>query len=167
MKIKTISYQRVVNLGNYESKRLELFAEVQEGEDEEVAISALMEKVEGFQRSKELADFFETAPQPPSKKAQKAWQDFYNSQHERWIQGNEQPPPVNTIEDVDPRLRTPELERAFKMREIETAIASGGYSVLDVLMGQPMVDALNQIDPENSYSLVGYDDEFEDDEIYE
>ncbi|MEH2371964.1 hypothetical protein [Nostoc sp.] len=46
MKIKTISYQRVVNLGNYESKRLELFAEVQEGEDEEVAISALMEKVE-------------------------------------------------------------------------------------------------------------------------
>ncbi|MEH2459146.1 hypothetical protein [Nostoc sp.] len=46
MKIKTISYQRVVNLGNYESKRLELFAELQEGEDEEVAISALMEKVE-------------------------------------------------------------------------------------------------------------------------
>ncbi|MBN4004769.1 hypothetical protein [Nostoc sp. LPT] len=46
MKIKTITYQRVVNLGNYESKRLELFAELQEGENEEVAISALMEKVE-------------------------------------------------------------------------------------------------------------------------
>ncbi|OYD99783.1 hypothetical protein CDG79_38945, partial [Nostoc sp. 'Peltigera membranacea cyanobiont' 232] len=28
-------------------------------------------------------------------------------------------------------------------------------------------DALNIIDPENSYSLVGYDDEFDDDEIYE
>jgi predicted nucleic acid-binding Zn-ribbon protein len=46
MQIKTISYQRVVNLGNYESKRLELFAEVQEGEDEEDAIATLMEKVE-------------------------------------------------------------------------------------------------------------------------
>ncbi|MBD2415066.1 hypothetical protein H6H01_31010 [Nostoc calcicola FACHB-3891] len=46
MEIKTISYQRVVNLGSYESKRLELFAEVQEGEDPEIAISALMETVE-------------------------------------------------------------------------------------------------------------------------
>lgn len=33
-------------MGNYESKRLELFAEVQEGEDEETAISALMETAE-------------------------------------------------------------------------------------------------------------------------
>jgi hypothetical protein len=122
---------------------------------------------EGFQRSKELADFFETAPQSPSKKAQKAWANFYTSQHERWIQGNEQPPPVNSIEDVDPRLRTPELERAFQMKKIEQAIASGGYSILDVLTGRAMVVSLNIIDPENSYSLVEYDDEFEDDEIYE
>jgi hypothetical protein len=122
---------------------------------------------EGFWRSKELADFFETAPQSPSKKAQKAWANFYTSQHERWIQGNEQPPPVNSIEDVDPRLRTPELERAFQMKKIEQAIASGGYSILDVLTGRAMVVSLNIIDPENSYSLVEYDDEFEDDEIYE
>jgi hypothetical protein len=87
---------------------------------------------EGFQRSKELADFFETAPQPPSKKA---WANFYNSQHERWIEGDEVPPPINSIEDVDPRLRTRELERAFKMRKVETAIADGGYSVMDVLTG--------------------------------
>ena len=127
-------------------------------------IEAMHCDAEGFQRSKELADFFETAPQPPSKKA---WADFYNSQHERWIEGDEVPPPINSIEDVDPRLRTPELERAFKMREVETAIANGGYSVLDVLTGRAMVDSLNMIDPENSYSLVGYDDEFDEDEIYE
>jgi hypothetical protein len=30
-----------------------------------------------------------------------------------------------------------------------------------------MVDALNQIDPENSYSLIGDDDEFDEDEVYE
>lgn len=46
MQIKSISYHRVINLGNYESKRLELFAEVQEGEDAEAAISSLAELVE-------------------------------------------------------------------------------------------------------------------------
>lgn len=46
MQIKSISYHRVINLGNYESKRLELFAEVQEGEDPETAISSLAELVE-------------------------------------------------------------------------------------------------------------------------
>ncbi|MBN3885623.1 MAG: hypothetical protein V7K64_02450 [Nostoc sp.] len=123
---------------------------------------------EGFQRQKELADFFETAPQPPSARA---YREFYNSQHERWIEGEEVPPPINSIEDVDPRLRTPELERAFKMRKVESAMANGNYSVLDVLTGRAMVDSLNIIDPENSYSLVGYDefdeDEFNEDEIYE
>ncbi|MEH2272828.1 MAG: hypothetical protein V7K68_31135 [Nostoc sp.] len=119
---------------------------------------------EGFQRQKELADFFETAPQPPSARA---YREFYNSQHERWIEGDEVPEPINSIEDVDPRLRTPELERAFKMRKVESALANGNYSVLDVLTGRAMVDSLNIIDPENSYSLVGYDDEFDEDEIYE
>ncbi|MHC5720348.1 MAG: hypothetical protein ACYTX0_52055, partial [Nostoc sp.] len=88
---------------------------------------------EGFQRSKELADFFESAPQKASKKA---WAEFYKNQHDRWIEGNEQPPPINSIEDVDPRLRTPELERALKMKKIEFAMAQGNYSVLDVLTGR-------------------------------
>lgn len=46
MKIKTISYKRVINLGNYENKHLELFAEVEESEDVETAISSLAELVE-------------------------------------------------------------------------------------------------------------------------
>jgi vacuolar-type H+-ATPase subunit I/STV1 len=46
MQVKTISYKRVLNLGNYENKHLELFGEVLEGEDDEEAISRLMEKVE-------------------------------------------------------------------------------------------------------------------------
>lgn len=33
MKITKISYQAVKNLGNYESERLEAFADVEEGED--------------------------------------------------------------------------------------------------------------------------------------
>ncbi|MCC5606657.1 hypothetical protein LC612_07615 [Nostoc sp. CHAB 5834] len=51
--------------------------------------------------------------------------------------------------------------------KIESAIAAGGYSVMDVLTGRAMVDSLNIIDPENTYSLVGYDDEFDEDEVYE
>ncbi|MEH1986636.1 MULTISPECIES: hypothetical protein [unclassified Nostoc] len=120
--------------------------------------------VEGFARGKELADFLETAPHLETREAAIAFQEFSNSQYERWIEGDEEPPPINSIEDVDPRLRTPELEQAFKMREFETAIANANYSVLGVLTGRAMVDSLNMIDPENSYSLVGDDDDFDEDE---
>ena len=46
MKYKTITYQRVKNLGNYESKRLELTAELDENDELEVAIEILKGKVE-------------------------------------------------------------------------------------------------------------------------
>lgn len=46
MQIKTITYQRVLNLGNYESKRLEMTAEIDEGDDLEFETSFLMEMVE-------------------------------------------------------------------------------------------------------------------------
>jgi len=46
MQIKTITYQRVVNLGNYESKRLEMTAEISESDDLEYETSVLMEMVE-------------------------------------------------------------------------------------------------------------------------
>ena len=118
---------------------------------------------EGFQRQRELVEFLETAPEP----SPQAWAEFINGQIERWIEGNEQAPPINSIEDVHPSLRTPELELSLKMRKIETAIAIGDYSVFDVLTGRATVNVLNIIDPENSYSLVGDDDEYEDDEIYE
>lgn len=46
MKTKTITYKRIYNLGNYESKHLEECDEVFEGEDIEEEISRLMERVE-------------------------------------------------------------------------------------------------------------------------
>ncbi|MEH2445802.1 MAG: hypothetical protein V7K18_08460 [Nostoc sp.] len=46
MAIKNITYQRVINLGNYESKRLELSAEVLEGDDPNEEASRLMEMVD-------------------------------------------------------------------------------------------------------------------------
>lgn len=45
MKYKTITYQRVKNLGNYESERLELSAEVAEDDDISSTISTLKEIV--------------------------------------------------------------------------------------------------------------------------
>lgn len=46
MNIQTISYQRVQNLGNYESQRFEATANVVEGEDPQVAFEALKAYVE-------------------------------------------------------------------------------------------------------------------------
>lgn len=46
MKIRTIAYQRVKNLGNYESKRLEISAELDEADDLTEAITTLKQKVE-------------------------------------------------------------------------------------------------------------------------
>ncbi|MDZ8227037.1 hypothetical protein [Nostoc sp. ChiVER01] len=121
---------------------------------------------EGFERARELADFLETAPPQGTPEATKAFWEFHQSQHDRWIEGNQEPRPINSIVDIHPSLRTPELERLIKMHQVESAMGQGNYSVLDVLTGRAMVDSLNIIDPENEYSLV-IDDDFEDDEIYE
>lgn len=63
MQLKSISYKRVLNLGNYENKHLELFGEVAEGDNEDEAILHLMELVErnirsqiGKQFQKEILD---------------------------------------------------------------------------------------------------------------
>ena len=45
MKVKTISYQRVKNLGNYESERMEMTVEVNEDEDINLAVKTLKEYV--------------------------------------------------------------------------------------------------------------------------
>lgn len=46
MHIKTVNYRRVKNLGNYESKTIELIAELAEGESAEEAIDKLAEIVD-------------------------------------------------------------------------------------------------------------------------
>jgi hypothetical protein len=46
MKIKTITYQRVKNLGNHESKRLEMIADVSDGEDPIIAFNVLEDFVD-------------------------------------------------------------------------------------------------------------------------
>ena len=113
---------------------------------------------EGMQRTKELADFLETAPQPPSGEA---LDEFYASQRRRWIDGDEVPPPLpKRIEEFDSRLVTPELEAALKAQQASEAMS--GYSILDVLTGRAMVDILNELDPDSEYSLDGWDDEEED-----
>ncbi|MDZ8239706.1 MAG: hypothetical protein RMZ69_21580 [Nostoc sp. ChiQUE01a] len=46
MEIKTVSYQRVLNLGNFNTKRLEMSAQLDSDEDFDAATSALMQTVE-------------------------------------------------------------------------------------------------------------------------
>lgn len=57
MQLKSISYKRVLNLGNYENKHLELFAEMADGDDEDASIQHLMELVERNIRSQIGKDF--------------------------------------------------------------------------------------------------------------
>lgn len=45
MNIKTITYQRVKNLGNYESERMEMTIELDDDENVEMAIAALKDTV--------------------------------------------------------------------------------------------------------------------------
>ena len=44
--IKTIAYRRILNIGNYESKHLEITYELGEGEEPGLQISTVMEMVE-------------------------------------------------------------------------------------------------------------------------
>ena len=44
--IKTIAYKRILNIGNYESKHLEITYELGEGEEPGLQISTVMEMVE-------------------------------------------------------------------------------------------------------------------------
>lgn len=46
MQVKTINYKRILNVGNYESKHLEMFVEIHEGDDVDAQTTQLMELVE-------------------------------------------------------------------------------------------------------------------------
>jgi hypothetical protein len=48
MRIKEIKYQRVKNLGNYETERAEFVAELNEDEDPMIQIQLLRDQVEEF-----------------------------------------------------------------------------------------------------------------------
>lgn len=47
MKVKTIAYGKTFNLGNYESQRIDMTAELDEGEDEQLALLRLKAAVLG------------------------------------------------------------------------------------------------------------------------
>lgn len=51
MKVKTISVQRVKNLGNFQSERLEINAELNDDEDADLAVLTLREKVKALLNS--------------------------------------------------------------------------------------------------------------------
>ena len=83
-------------------------------------------------------------------------------QRERWIDGNEQPPPMpKEYQDFDPRIQTPELEQFLEKQAIDQELAN--YSVMDVLTGRAMVDILNKQNPDVQYELVGLEELIEDD----
>lgn len=116
---------------------------------------------EGYARTMELKEFLEAQPTVPTPKAKQAYREFVDSQIERWIDGDEIPPPLPaTIDEVDPNLLTPELAAVIHQNRLNQMLADKDYSVLDVLLGKATVDILNELDPDNSYELVD-DEDFE------
>jgi hypothetical protein len=105
---------------------------------------------EGMQRTLELAEFLEGHPEFTSEQ----WQEFMTDQQRRWIDGNEQPPPMpQTIEELDPRLRTPEIEAAIKNRQVKQMLHDKGYSVFDVMMGYARADIESIMGTDSGYEL--------------
>ena len=112
---------------------------------------------ESYNRMIEFLDFMEENPEPRKEQ----YIAFCHDQYNRWVIGDEEAMPLpQAFAEYDPRFRTPELEKALKQRQIEQQMA--GYSVFDVLTGKAAVEILNNIDPENSYELVGLDEMLED-----
>lgn len=105
---------------------------------------------EGWQRNNELADFLYAKPQP----SVEAMSCFFDDQQRRWIDGDEIPPPLPTsLDKIDPRLYTPELEREIEQNRIEAAIARRNPSSLDILTRTVTEDMLNELDPESDWSI--------------
>lgn len=105
---------------------------------------------EGMQRTLELANFLEAHPEYTSEQ----WQEFMGDQERRWIDGNEQPPPMpQTLDEVDPRLRTPEIEAAIKNRQVKQMLHEKGHSVFDVMMGYAREDIESIMGTDSGYEL--------------
>ena len=112
---------------------------------------------EGYQRTKESADFYDRCPNPTVEQIE----EFMQDQRKRWIDGNEQPPPIpKEYQDFDPRIQTPELEQFLEKQAIDQELAN--YSVMDVLTGRAMVDILNKQNPDVQYELVGLEELLDD-----
>lgn len=114
---------------------------------------------EGYARTLELREFVLSHP-VKNRQAAQAMQDFLEDQLERWVNGDEIPPPLpESIDEVPEELRTPGLAEAIEQNNIQKSLQQGNYSVLDMLSGRAMADVLNQIDPDVRYDLVGWDDD--------
>ena len=120
-------------------------------------IDGLFCGAEGYQRTKESADFYDRCPNPTVEQIE----EFMQDQRKRWIDGNEQPPPIpKEYQDFDPRIQTPELEQFLEKQAIDQELAN--YSVMDVLTGRAMVDILNKQNPDVQYELVGLEELLDD-----
>ncbi|MBH8576972.1 hypothetical protein I8752_29115 [Nostocaceae cyanobacterium CENA369] len=99
MQIKTINYERVLNLGNYENKKMALFAELTEGDDVEESISRVMETVERKIREEAHQQAAEELRQIKQKLSQVKLE--YESYKSQTIQQTIQPP-VTSVQDTGP-----------------------------------------------------------------
>ncbi|MCG5058432.1 MAG: hypothetical protein KA714_10635 [Limnoraphis sp. WC205] len=117
---------------------------------------------EGFCRIVEFL-LFDDQHTPWLEDASQKLADFFISQHERWIDGNQQPDYQAAWRTLPDELKTQDIKAYYADLIVNQQLITGKYSDFDVLMGKSFVDILNEIDPENQYSLVCDDDNDDDD----
>ena len=127
------------------------------------SIEEIKTGVEGFVRSLEALKFFsEVTPESPG--ANQRLTTFINNQTHRWIEGDEQPDLKAAWERFPEHLKDEENTATYKQHLIHQHLSNNDYSAFDMLMGDAMVNALNEADPDHQYSLVTDDDDDDDDD---
>ncbi len=117
---------------------------------------------EGFCRVVEFI-LFDEQNSPNEPEASQNLAKFFQSQYERWIDGEQQPDVKAAWESLPDEFRSEEVKAFYTNLMLNERLKTGEYSAFDVLRGKAMVDILNEIDPDAEYSLVGDDDDDDDD----
>lgn len=104
-------------------------------------VKSMWGEAENYRRTIELADFFEAHPDPGTEDIA----SFICQQTADWVDGDRIPDPLpENYFDIDERLKTQELEDAYKKRDIAKFLEAGNYSHFDILTGKPVQDYLEQ-----------------------
>ncbi|KKD38255.1 MAG: hypothetical protein WAN66_14220 [Limnoraphis robusta] len=83
----------------------------------ETEVASLTVGTEGFTRNIELAKFYRDNPNKDQETFEKL-KLFFANQIERWIKGDEIPPPLPAWEDIPEEIKTPELESIYQQAQI-------------------------------------------------
>jgi hypothetical protein len=89
------------------------------------SVSSISGGAENYRRTLELLDRSVDFEQIDLEELDNELNDFYAQQYRDWIVGDRVPEPMpENYEDIDPRMKNPELEKAYRQIAIQKFLAS-------------------------------------------